>query len=53
MGEGGARVALDEAAHEPVGEVGEGEQRDLAQHVQPSLRQQARLQETNAGEDGP
>ena len=50
MREGGVRVALDQPAHEPVGEVGGAEQRDLPQHVQPAVRQDARLQETSAGD---
>ena len=48
--ERGVGVALDQPAHEPVGEVGGAEERDLPQHVQPSVRQDARLQETSAGE---
>ena len=48
--EGGVGVALDESAHEPVGEVGGGEERDLPQRVEPAVRQDARLQETSAGD---
>ena len=48
--ESGAGVSLDEAAHEAVGNVGRREQRDLAQNVHPSLRQEAPLQDTNAGD---
>ncbi len=44
MLEGGGRPALDEPAREAVSEVRGEEKRDLAQHVQPPLRQQAPLQ---------
>ena len=50
VGERGVGVALDQPAHQPVGEVGRAEQSDLAQHVQPSFGQEARLQDTSAGE---
>jgi hypothetical protein len=50
VGERCIRVALDQSAHEPVGEVRSGEERDLPQRVKPTVRQDARLQETSAGE---
>ena len=33
------RLAVDRAAHDPVRVVGAGEQRELAQRVEPALRQ--------------
>src|ERR1700677_29710 len=53
MGEGGFRVSLDQAADAPVREVGGAEQGYLPQHVQPAVRQDARLQDTSAGDHQP
>jgi hypothetical protein len=41
---------VNDTAHEAVGEVRRGEQGELAQRIQPSLRQDARLQDTSAGD---
>jgi hypothetical protein len=48
--ESGARATLHHPTHDAVGKVGETEQKHLAQHVQPSLWQDARLQEAKTGD---
>jgi hypothetical protein len=50
MGERRVGVSLDQTANEAVSDVRRAEQRDLAQNVYPSLRQDAPLQNTNAGD---
>ncbi len=50
VGEGLVGVALDEPAHEAVRQVRAEEQKQLPQRVEPSPGQQARLQDTSAGE---
>jgi hypothetical protein len=50
MREGGVRITLDETPHEAVCEVRRGEEGELAQRIPPPLRQDARLQDTSAGD---
>jgi len=37
---GGRPLGLDDAADDPVGDVGEAEEEELAEHVQPAVREE-------------